>query len=629
MRVLLILPASEYKRRYPTLLASADFPTGFAYLASALRAAGHEVFGLNPNNDASHGSARDMVRALIARSLRAHEPELIGVGGLATDYAFLSDAIRIIRQQNAGVPVVCGGRIVTHDAEFILSTLRPDYCVLDEGESTLVRLANTLERGERDLEGIPNLGYWRKGVPRLTSRLAVEVELDQLAFPDFEPFGIREMLDEYSRAANLYLFRYARLDPRPMPIVGSRGCLFCCTFCIHGGHRRYRTRSIQNILEEIRTLYDAYHFNILVFQDELFAAGKERVREFSRALIQARATEGWDFDWMFQCHPSVSLDRETLALAREAGCWHFSFGVESVSPKVLASMKKKLQPAKVVEAVQLADAVGIGFGASFAFGDIAETAETIRETMEFIARHCLDVHTVLGTAAPYPGSALFEHCLRNGIIRDKGQFYEQVDEDVLNMTQLPDRLWVPWAYLLGYLAKLARFTKATDATSCVREERAPGSLMAAQEGKAIYRVSARCPHCGRAIEYRELLEDVAGRPRRSGPPRAALRRLLGLPGRQQYYRLSHVLLKGAAYFGLGFRNPLFRTLAPLIGEADPVPSFTTGCPRCHKRIRVRVPLGTGAGGSGLIQTLLRIALRQRGRLRVEEDRSPSRDTPRS
>ena len=54
-------------------------------------------------------------------------------------------------------------------------------------------------------------------------------DINELPFPDYEPFGIAEMMDEYSPATRV-LYRYSRPNPRPYNIVASRSCPFACSF---------------------------------------------------------------------------------------------------------------------------------------------------------------------------------------------------------------------------------------------------------------------------------------------------------------------------------------------------------------------------------------------------------------
>ncbi len=162
MKVLLIIPTFGYKHGYPSFFSNADFPTGFAYIASAIRNSGHEVVGLNPNNDVSYKSALEMIGDKISRSLSKNNPDLIGLGGLSTDYKFIQDSMQIIREKSPKTPIVCGGGIINCDAEFVFTTLRPDFCIIGEGEETIVNLIDMLESNKQDFAKIANLGYWDK-----------------------------------------------------------------------------------------------------------------------------------------------------------------------------------------------------------------------------------------------------------------------------------------------------------------------------------------------------------------------------------------------------------------------------------------------------------------------------------
>ena len=263
MRILLVIPTHQYQSKYPSFLSLSDFPVGFAYLASALEAAGHQVFGLNPNNDPGYPSAREMLRSKLESSCREFRPEVVCLGGLCTDYAFLKDAIAFTRQCSPDTPVVLGGGIVTHDREFIQGLLRPDYTVSGEAEESLVQLVDALAQGRPLGENTPNLGYWTGSEPRFTSLSHRYIDLDQRAFPNYEPFGMREMLDKYS-VATRYLYRYSRRNPRPMTIVTGRGCPFSCTFCVHQHGGKYRARKIDEVFRELDCLHQRYGFNVLI-----------------------------------------------------------------------------------------------------------------------------------------------------------------------------------------------------------------------------------------------------------------------------------------------------------------------------------------------------------------------------
>lgn len=478
---MLIVPTSHYKDQYPAWLSLSDFPTGFGYLAAVLKQAGHEVIGVNPNNIRGYPSAQTMLQGVLSAKISQYKPDLIATGGLATDYAFLRDASNIIRGVAPGTPIVLGGQIVTNDAFNVFNLLKPDWVVVGEGEQTIVDIA--------DCKTPPQLSpIWRGEYTK---------DLDTLPFPDYEPFGVKDMLDNYSMATRL-LYRYPRPYPRPWVIVASRSCPFNCSFCIHG-HRAipYRARSVDNIMQEIKETYEKYHYNILLIDDELFAVNKKRMREFCQAVIEGKKEFGWDFDWMCQTHASARLDLETLKLAKQSGCFFFSYGLESASPAVLKSMNKHLKVSQVVEAMDLAHQTGIGFGANLIFGDIVETVDTWAESLAFWLEYCRQDFVFLSNLMPYPGSKLFDNIRTTGMFTDKRAYYEHIDKGVVNMTQIPDHQFDDMLKLVVGLETSWLFVAHA---LNVRVE-AEGTVDYA--GEAIYKIWATCPYCGEESLYRQ------------------------------------------------------------------------------------------------------------------------------
>jgi len=501
MRILMIVPNS------PGFVSMFNFPAGFGYLAAALRRAGHEVYGCNPNNDTVLGDTPARVHAHITRALSESTPHLVCIGGLCTDYPFLRNLLAMLRDLAPQARVVMGGRIINHDANFIFSQLRPDFCLTGEAEETLCQLAGELERGGRRLEDIPNLGYWKDNEPCFTRRDDACCDINSLAFPDYSLFGIDELIEHYSCAAP-YFYRYTRPRPRLMTLVSARGCPFSCTFCVHGHGPRYRARSLDNTFEEISQVYERTEFNILVIVDELFAVNKGRLREFCERLIDGRKRRGWDFDWAFQTHARAALDAETVKLAKEAGCFQFSYGFESASPRVLASMNKKTKPEDFLGGIRVANQAGVAFGGNLIFGDPAETQETIAESLAFLDSHCQDIIVQFGQVRPYPGSALFDDCLARGVIRDKLEFYEVMDNMPLNMTAMPDEVWFDWTKRILAPLTLSPFVKAV-AASGVEPDLAADGAQSTTGQRGHWLVHAQCPHCGCNLTFREMVENFS------------------------------------------------------------------------------------------------------------------------
>lgn len=506
MRVILCIPTFRYKTHYPCFLSLSDFPTGFAYIASALKQAGHEVTGVNPNNIVGYASAYHMMRDTLVQAIKKSRPDFIGIGGLCIDYAFLKDALGVIREIAPKVPVVMGGGIICNDSGFIMNDLKPDFCIVGEAEEAIVQLADELNNGKQDFGKIDNLGYWEEGKAVFTKNNYKYHPLNDLPLPDYEPFGAKDLMDNYGMATRLS-YRYSRPYPRVIGIVTARSCPWTCTFCTHG-HRSipYRARSIANIMEEIKYLYENYQFNILLILDELFVVNKERMRQFCEAIIDGKNKYGWDFDWTFQTHASASLDKETLQLAKTAGCFSFSYGLESASPVVLESMNKKTKPEQILEVIKLADESNIGFSGNLIFGDVAETEDTIAESLAFWFQHCRSNFVFLSSVCPYPGSKLFDDALAKGCIPDKKTYYEHIDDGHINLTSIPDRDMALRLKQLELLETLWLMVKRATDIRYEQESWPEGSPMAYWTGW-VYKIWATCPYCGKESLHRQSVGD--------------------------------------------------------------------------------------------------------------------------
>jgi len=585
MRVLLIVPTFQYTSPGPGFLSITDFPVGLAYLASALKVAGYEVFGLNLNNDTSFPSKREMVRAKVRQSLQNISPDLVCLGGLCTDYAFLRDALTAIRECSPGTPVVMGGGIINNDAEFVFQTLKPDFCIRGEGEEVLVQLAGSLAQGTKDFSHIPNLGFWENKTARFTRLDFHYGEIDERAFPDYEPFGIQGLLDDYWLAAR-NLYRYPKINPRPWPIVAARSCPFSCTFCVHHRGIKYRARSIANIMEELEFFHSKYQFNVLTLLDELFAVNNERLQQFSEAVLKLKADKGLDFVWTFQTHASAAFDEDTLALAKRAGCYFYSYGMESASPTVLASMNKRTKPAQVLGAIQSANKLKIGFGGNFIFGDPAENPQTLSETLTFFRDHCTDLHVDMFSIRPYPGSKLFDFCVNKGLIKDKFEFYEHIDENPINMTSNPRWWWIIWIMALDYFGGLHLWLKSSVSVSCELLPDAPESPVARHYGMQVYKIGTVCPYCGQKVYLHEMSNhgETAQAFAISRSKSGIIFWLWQLRTNKWFFTCCYVVAFIASLLVRPFRLLLYLKNR----EAFDTSKILTGCPHCNKRFRLKV-----------------------------------------
>jgi anaerobic magnesium-protoporphyrin IX monomethyl ester cyclase len=156
--------------------------------------------------------------------------------------------------------------------------------------------------------------------------------------------------------------RIRELDALPLPsyhrlemahydafgIISSRGCPYGCRFCSVAPiwDRTTTYRSHDHIIEEIRILHETYGVDLVLFQDEFFYSGEEKILDFCRRLRESGLPVRW------KCYGRVNLVTEKgMREMVKAGCVQIRFGVESASDRVLERIVKGFRFRDALDAV--------------------------------------------------------------------------------------------------------------------------------------------------------------------------------------------------------------------------------------------------------------------------------------
>ncbi|MEK6913072.1 MAG: radical SAM protein, partial [Nanoarchaeota archaeon] len=304
--------------------------------------------------------------------------------------------------------------------------------VRGEGEITIIEILNCLEK-KGDLTKIKGIICKnKKNETILTTEREPIKDIESIPLPDFEGMEFEKFL-KHSHCNDSWTNQVFDF-PRPYPLLGSRGCPFNCTFCWHS--ERYRARSIKNIIEELELMIKKYDINIITIYDDCFSADKKRLYDFCKHIKKLSITLSKNIKWTCQLLVNT-VDEEMLATMKDAGCDSISYGFESFSLTVLKSMRKPITPERIDKALKATLKAKISIQGNFIFGDVAETKETSKETLRYWESIPEAQQISLGFVQPYPGSILYDYCLKKGIIRDKIDYIQnQMSPDTrLNMTE--------------------------------------------------------------------------------------------------------------------------------------------------------------------------------------------------
>ena len=482
MEILLIIPKYNLtsKKDY-----NYTFPLGLGYIASVIKKAGYNLDCLNLNH------LDGTVEYLVKTTLSKKDYNIVCSGFLGLGHHSIQKIISVCKLHKTSPKVIVGGALITSEPKLMFETLNPDFAIIGEGEITIIELLNSLEL-KKEVNNIKGIIYrdYNEEIIITPSREAIE-NLDSLPLPDFDLLGISEYLDNQNCNEVPYsIFDY----PRPYPIHCSRGCPFQCTFCYHSLGIKYRSRSIDNIIQEIKYAIEKYHINLLFFYDDLFAINKERLYYFCEKLKEVFKEISWECKWF--CQLTVqNVSEEMLIILKNAGCIAVSYGLESYSSIVLKSMKKPITPQQIDNAIKLTKKCGLLINGSFIFGDKAETKETARKTLDYWKENC-NGQVQLNFIQPYPGNEMYNHCVKKGIIKDRLEFINNqmylinwfnmtdsmTDEEILDLKK--DILELRVAYT-KYIIPL-----------CIQKD-----------NKEKYLFEVKCPYCNKEIIYKNCKMD--------------------------------------------------------------------------------------------------------------------------
>jgi len=189
----------------------------------------------------------------------------------------------------------------------------------------------------------------------------------------------------------------------------GRGCKSHCTFCLWpqtvGGHR-YRVRSVDHVIEEIRL---AKHYFPQVreffFDDDTFTDNLPRAEAIAKELGKLGVT--------WSCNAKANVPLKTLKVLKDNGLRLLLVGYESGNQKILHNIKKGMLIDVAKRFTKDCHDVGVTIHGTFILGLPGETRETIEETIKFATE--INPHTIqVSLAAPYPGTFLHKQAVENG-----------------------------------------------------------------------------------------------------------------------------------------------------------------------------------------------------------------------
>lgn len=429
------------------VLGTTKPPYTLVLAASLLRARGADV------RVADLTSERVGVEALIARlDSEGFEPTLVLFP--STTPTLDADVGQMAKLKDRyGAPLFCfGPHASTTPVESLLRAPAVDGMFVGEPEDAILQLAG--------LDSLARLGEIDSLVRR--EHGTVVPARARGTFTGFleAPYPAWDLID---------LRRYALpLVDKPYVIVEtSRGCPYSCDFCvapIHQGHK-FRERGAKAIVDEIERSYREHGVEFFYLWGDTVTLNVKSFTAFCDELIARQLP----IQWFGNARADNLTDPAFVHRLRKAGCWMLALGVETESDDVRKDMVKRLERQKIQIAFRNMRDAGIRSFAFFIFGYPGETVATMDQTVRYAIELDPDFANFY-PAVPYPGTALYDKAIRDGLLRPEDADWSKMeysyyllrgnglDEDVVmrSINRAKRRFYLRPAYMASHAGDIAR-----------------------------------------------------------------------------------------------------------------------------------------------------------------------------
>jgi len=315
-----------------------------------------------------------------------------------------------------------GSHVTVLDKEIMKNNEFVDFIARREYEYTIRELARCLNEESCDFKDILGI-TWRnsKEIVRNPNRPYIE-NLDELPFPARHLLPMHTYFDPMFRSRKTFR------------LMGSRGCVYQCTFCLwpqtmYG--RKVRFRNPKKVVDEIEYFIKNQGAKGFYFEDDTFTTNPRHVEGICNELMNRKIKISWS------CLGRVdTMTEEMLIMMKRAGCYMIRVGIESSSQEILDRVKKGITIDQIVKAMKLMKKVGIKVHASYVLGLPGETKKSLEDDINFAIKVDHD-YGQFGMAVPYPGTEMFKEAEEKGWLRTKNwKDYDAAENSVLEYPEL-------------------------------------------------------------------------------------------------------------------------------------------------------------------------------------------------
>ena len=303
--------------------------------------------------------------------------DIIGVSVLSYSLKCSVEIIKIIKNVKPQIKVIIGGPHCTLFPKKALEETKADISVQGDGEIIFNDIKKAIIK-KGDFSKIPGIYYKENGHIKKGAPLKLIEDLNSIPFPS------RHLIKKYNYGKE---YNPNIKKGEFTSVVMSRGCPFRCKFCSRNSisMKKYRIRSAENTLEEIKELYQQ-GYRYVAFEDDSFLSNKIEVHKLFEGIIK----ENIDMKFIITATRVDAADKELFQKMKTAGVTHLQFGFESGNQDVLDFYDKNTTINGIKKAVNLSNNIGFFTIGTFILGAPFETKDHFERTINFAKSLALD-----------------------------------------------------------------------------------------------------------------------------------------------------------------------------------------------------------------------------------------------
>lgn len=357
--------------------------------------------------------------ARLRARIEAYDPDIVGIYISTPYFPSARKVAGEIKRFRPDMPILAGGHHATLASEQVIADTSIDMLIVGEGELPVLELLDTLDAGG-DLSKVPGL-WWKEG------GVLHKQDKGPLLPAECIPMLDWTLYDDETLRQSFFTFGL-------LPVMGSRGCPYRCSFCaitnvqrLYRGESFYRYRDPIQVVDEIELHYErfkSYGLRIVYFYDLNFLIRPQWLKDFTdeykRRGLNAKLP--WSAYTRADHVSNIALD----CLA-DSGCVGLRVGIEAANETMRNDVyEKDLPQPQLLEALRLLKAARIPIIGYFLVGGPGERPEYLMESLELAYDYGIEYPTFF-LFKPLAGTDVLEHAAEMGSVVDVASMEDSAD----------------------------------------------------------------------------------------------------------------------------------------------------------------------------------------------------------